>query len=215
MDVLLGAGRYYMLPNGTRGGSRTDGRNLIEEMVADGYTFVDRLDELNAAGRRDLPLLGIFGSIWTTEYALDRDDDPQGAPTLVEMASKAMDVLSADRNGFFLVVEGAYTDWSGHNRDIGGVVSELFEFDAVVQMALERFGGDGETLIIATADHETGGLVFKDDDDQNLDMDFLSGVTCTVEFMWGLISKGGRRGDDQPPSWRNAASRIWSRKSWG
>jgi alkaline phosphatase len=190
MDVLLGAGRYYMLPKGTRGGSRTDGRNLIEEMVDDGYTFVDRLDELNAVGRRDLPLLGIFGSIWTTEYALDRDDDPQGAPTLVEMASKALDVLSTDRDGFFLVVEGAYTDWSGHNRDIAGVVSELFEFDAVVQMALDRFGGDGETLIIATADHETGGLVFKDNDDQNLNPDFLRDVTCTVEFMWGLISKG-------------------------
>jgi alkaline phosphatase len=190
MDVLLGSGRYYMLPKGTRGGSRTDGRNLIDEMVADGYTYVDTLDELNAVRDPRVGLLGIFGSIWTTEYVLDRDDDPQGAPTVVEMAAKAMDVLSGDRNGFFLVVEGAYTDWSGHNRDIGGVVSELLEFDSVVQLALDRFGGDGETLIIATADHETGGLVFVDNDDANLNLDFLSGVTCTTEFMWGLISKG-------------------------
>jgi alkaline phosphatase len=190
VDVLLGSGRYYMLPSGQYGGSRSDGRNIIDEMVADGYTYVDTLDELNAAGRRDLPLLGIFGSIWTTEYVLDRDDDPQGAPTVVEMAAKAIDVLSGNRNGFFLVVEGAYTDWSGHNRDIGGVVSELLEFDAVVQLALDFATADGDTLVIATADHETGGLVFVDNNDENLNLDFLSGITCTTEYMWGLISKG-------------------------
>jgi len=65
-------------------------------------------------------------------------------------------------------------------------VSEALEFDDTVQLALDRFGGDGETLIIATADHETGGLVLSG----AVDLNFLSGVTCTTEFMWGLIRKG-------------------------
>jgi alkaline phosphatase len=187
VDVLLGSGRYYMLPVGTQGGSRTDGRNIIDEMVADGYTFVDTLDELNAV--RDpgqVGLLGIFGGIWTTEYVLDRDDDPQGAPTLVEMAAKAIDVLDGrSRKGFFLVIEGAYIDWNGHDRDIAGVVAEALEFNEVVQLALDFAEADGNTLVVATADHETGGLMLG-----GFNEEFVDGVTCTVEFMWGLISKG-------------------------
>jgi alkaline phosphatase len=189
VEVLLGSGRYYMLPKGKKGGSRTDGRNLIDGMVADGYLYVDTVDELNAVDVEDMEgqigLLGIFGSIWTIEYVLDRDPDLQHSPSLPEMAAKAIEVLSQNPDGFFLVIEGGAIDWTATNRDIAGVVAETLEFDECVQLALDFAESNGKTLVVATADHETGALELGD-----VDLEFLDGITRTTEFMWGLIHKG-------------------------
>ena len=111
-------------------------------------------------------LLGIFGSIFTQTYVLDRfqDLDLSHVPTLVQLVEKAMDVLDGrSNNGFFLVIEGAYPDFLGHNLDFPGLLAETLEFNEAVQAVLDRFGGDGETLIVATNDHETGGLVLEGD----------------------------------------------------
>lgn len=186
VEVLLGSGRHYMLPKGKLGGSRTDGRNLIDETVADGYLYVDTVDELNAVDLEDMEghigLLGIFGSIWTIEYVLDRDPDLQHSPSLPEMAAKAIEVLSQNPDGFFLVIEGGAIDWMATNRDIAGVVAETLEFDECVQLALDFAESNGETLVVATADHETGALELGD-----VDKEFLDGISRTTEFMWGLI----------------------------
>lgn len=178
-----------MLPKGKLGESRTDGRNLIVEMAADGYLYVDTVDELNAvddeAMEGHIGLLGVFGSIWTIEYVLDRDPDLQHSPSLAEMAAKAIEVLSQDPDGFFLVIEGGAIDWMATNRDIAGVIAETLEFDECVQLALDFTESNGETLVVATADHETGTLELG-----NVDLDFLEAITRTTEFMWGLIHKG-------------------------
>jgi len=191
VEVLLGSGRHYMLPKGKLGGGRTDGRNLIEEMVDDGYLYVDTVDELDAvdakAMKGHIGLLGLFGSIWTIEYVLDRDPDLQHSPSLPEMAAKAIDVLKADTDGFFLVIEGGAIDWMAHNRDIAGGIAETLEFDECVQLALDFAESKQDTLVVVTADHETGALDF---DSNNVDLDFLDGITRTTEFMWGLIHKG-------------------------
>lgn len=216
VEVLLGSGRYYMLPKGKLGGSRTDGRNLIEEMVADGYLHVDTVDELNAV--EDISgytgLLGIFGSIWTIEYILDRDSDLQHSPSLPEMAAKAIEVLSKYDDGFILVIEGGAIDWMGHNRDIAGVVAETLEFDACVQLALDFAEFDGNTLVVATADHETSAL-----DSEGVDLDFLSGITRTTEFMWGLIHKGKMPIADVMETYAGiedlTASELWMIKDYG
>ena len=194
VDVLLGSGSYYMLSE--RFGSRTDGRNLIQEMVDAGYTFVDTRDELNAVGNPGpVGLLGIFGSVFSMEYVLDRSVDHEHSPTVVEMAAKAIDVLDGrSKNGFFLVVEGAYPDYMGHNRGFPGQVAETLEFDELVQLALNFAADDGNTLVVATADHETGGLKFKNG--LNYNVPFVSGITCTGSFMWGLIKQGMMTDDD-------------------
>ncbi len=185
--MLLGSGRYYMLPKGKLGGSRRDGRNLIEDMKGYGYHYVDTVDEFYAV--KDISgytgLLGSFGSIWTIEYVLDCDDDLQHSPSLPEMAAKAIEVLSKYPGGFFLMIEGGAIDWMGHNRDIAGVVAETLEFDAAIQLALDFAEKDGNTLVVVTADHETGDL-----DSDGIDLDFVNGITATTEFMRGLIHKG-------------------------
>jgi alkaline phosphatase len=207
VEVLMGAGTGFFLPKGqdSEGGQRTDGRNLIEEWEEDGYTYVDSAEELADAeinldeGDR---LLGLFGGLYNMVYDLDRQQDEDiGAPTLVEMTEKAIEVLSQDPEGFFLMVEGGSLDWVAHDRDVAGTVRETATFDEAVQVALDFAVEDGETLVVVTADHECGGLQMTSDSvkdepptfvpiSEDLNVDFIMGITATTAYMWGEIEKG-------------------------
>jgi len=207
VEVLMGAGSGFFLPKGpsSEGGQRTDGRNLIEEWEEDGYTYVDSANELENAeinldeGDR---LLGLFGGLYNMNYDLDRQQDEDiGIPTLVEMTEKAIEVLSQDPDGFFLMVEGGSLDWVAHDRDVAGVVTETATFDEAVQVALDFAVEDGETLVVVTADHECGGLQMTSDSvkdepptfvpiSEDLNVDFIMGITATTAYMWGEIEKG-------------------------
>ena len=76
------------------------------------------------------------------------------SPSLAEMTSKALEVLSTDENGFFLAVEGSQIDWAGHGNDIEYMMREIRDFDAAIKEILEFAVADGETLVIVTADHD-------------------------------------------------------------
>jgi alkaline phosphatase len=208
VEVLMGAGSGFFLPKGkdSQGGQRTDGRNLIEEWENKGGTYVDSAEELADAeinldeGDR---LLGLFGGLYNMVYDLDRQQDEDiGAPTLVEMTEKAIEVLSQDPDGFFLMVEGGSLDWVAHDRDVAGVVTETATFDEAVQVALDFAAEDGETLVVVTADHECGGLQMTSDSvkdepptyvpiSETLDVDFIMGITATTAYMWGEIKDNG------------------------
>lgn len=77
---------------------------------------------------------------------------------LAEMTKAGIQHLSQNKKGFFLMVEGSQIDWGGHDTDFNYTVSELKDFDLAIQVALEFAKKDGNTLILVTADHETGGL---------------------------------------------------------
>jgi alkaline phosphatase len=85
-------------------------------------------------------------------YAADRK------VPLKELTQKAIDILSQDKDGFFLMVEGSQIDWACHKNDGTNAVSEVVDFDAAVGAGLDFAAKNGETLIIVTADHETGGF---------------------------------------------------------
>jgi len=209
VEVLMGAGRGFFLPKGedSQGGQRTDGRNLIEEWEEMGYTYVDSAMELENAdiildeGDR---LLGLFGGLYNMAYDLDRQQDQNiGVPTLAEMTEKAIEVLSQDPDGFFLMVEGGSLDWVAHNRDVAGVVAETEGFDEAVQVARDFATDEGaeETLVVVTADHETGGLQITSDSVGNeppthvpfsepLNVGFVMSITATTDYMWGEIGQG-------------------------
>jgi len=206
-EVLMGAGRGFFLPKGpdSKGGQRTDGRNLIEEWENSGGTYVDSANELENAeinleeGDR---LLGLFGGLYNMDYDLDRQQDKKtGVPTLVEMTEKALEILSQDPDGFFLMVEGGSLDWVAHDRDVAGVVTETATFDEAVQVALDFAAEDGETLVVVTADHECGGLQMTSDSvkdepptfvpiSEDLNVDFIMDITATTAYMWGEIIAG-------------------------
>ncbi len=141
VDFISGGGTHFW-------NQRSDGRNLIEEMKAKGYTFVDKLEDV--AGAKGDKFLGLFA-----EY--DMSPSTVRGPVLMETTKKAIEMLD-NKKGFFLMVEGSQIDDYAHRNKVGPMVEELFDFDKVVGYVLEWAAKDGETLVVVTADHCTGGL---------------------------------------------------------
>jgi alkaline phosphatase len=159
VDVLLGGGEDYFLPKGTAGcfpddGDRTDGRNLIDEAVADGYKHVCSAADLSGVDPSTTDrLLGTFA-----DYNMARPY----APSLAEMTDKALAILDKNSSGFFLMVEGGQIDLAAHANNAVATLGDIVGFDATVQVALQYQAQHPETLVIVTADHATGGLTIED-----------------------------------------------------
>jgi alkaline phosphatase len=77
---------------------------------------------------------------------------------LTESVNEAIRLLSSDKDGFFMMVEGSQIDWGGHDNNINYLATEMVDFDKAVGAALDFAMKDGETLVVITADHDTGGL---------------------------------------------------------
>jgi len=169
IDVLLGGGRAMFAPKTSKGG-----RDLLGDAERAGYVVVDSRDGLLSA--RGSKLLGLFqdGALTT--------DPPE--PSLAEMTEKAIEILSADRDGFFLMVEGGQIDWRCHDNDRVGAVKQLLQFDLAVGKALEFARGREDTLVIVTADHETGGLAITGKDSVSWGTKGHSGVAVPL-FAYG------------------------------
>ena len=96
----------------------------------------------------------------------------KGMPTMIEgrgdflpeATQLALEYLSKNEEGFFLMVESSQIDWGGHANDADYLISELLDFDKTLGVALDFAKQDGETLVIVTADHETGGFTLGSDD---------------------------------------------------
>ena len=158
-DVVIGGGRQFFLPVAERG-KRKDGRNLIREMQQAGYVYESKPDaEING----DAKLL----------WLLDEDGLPPSAKrdySLRDLVLVALQTLARDTDGFVLMVEGSQIDWAGHDNDFTALKSELQDFDGAIGAALDFAQGDGATLVLVTADHETGGLALLGDAPDGSDM---------------------------------------------
>jgi alkaline phosphatase len=155
VNVLLAGGEDDFLPNTETGcypgtGHRKDDRNLIREALADGYTYVCNADQLSSVDFESTKtLLGLFAD--------DGMERPY-SPTLKQMTVAAISILSRDPDGFFLMVEGGQIDWASHAQEAENVIDDVLGFDAAIASGLEYALEHENTLIIVTADHETGGM---------------------------------------------------------
>jgi alkaline phosphatase len=148
IDVLLGGGRSFFIPQGESLSRRKDSLNLISEAKSAGYNVAETKDQLmQVNGGR---VLGLFQMGHLTM------DAPE--PSLADMTGKALEVLSKGGKGFFLMVEGGQIDFAAHANNADGVVKQVVGFDDAVGRALRFARLHGDTLVIVTADHETGGL---------------------------------------------------------
>lgn len=140
-------------PNVLLGGG---GNGLTEKDAEDaGYTVVtDQEGLLNLDTDTENCVSGQFGDT-NIPYIFDGSDD---LPQLSEMVSVALDILCSAQTGFFLLVEGGRIDHAGHSNDIERNILETIEFSKAVQIIFDRVAGCDDTLILVTADHETGGL---------------------------------------------------------
>lgn len=156
VDVLMGGGRNHFTPFDamTNPKGRADGRNMMAEFAAKGYTVASHKDQMLAAepGRK---LVGIFSDVTHLDYDLERR---ASQPALSQMALKAVDLLAADPDGFFLMVEGGKIDHALHRSNAKRALIETIAFDDAIAAVVERMRvldpGLKNTLIIVTADHD-------------------------------------------------------------
>ena len=86
------------------------------------------------------------------------DPAPKRKMSLPESTRVALNILDQNKKGFFIMIEGSQIDWGAHQKNVRYVVNEMLDFDQAIGKALAFAANDGETLIVVTADHETGGL---------------------------------------------------------
>ena len=176
VNVMFGGGsQYYQSPKVQK---------AIDE---NGYKYISSEEELNTLSKEDDKVLGMF--------AYDNIGSAEKTPSLMNMTSKALDMLDNDK-GFFLMVEGSNIDSYEHNQNMEQVLGQMKGFDQTVDYVLRWAQEHPGTLVIVTADHETGGVTLPDNpkpEDIN-DSCFTSDGKHTNADVWlfasGAQSKG-------------------------
>ncbi|MEM0962448.1 MAG: alkaline phosphatase [Bacteroidota bacterium] len=192
VDLLFGGGRrYFGFDPDASGEPARDGTPTLEEtMLANGWSVAmsregyDALESLPAAA---------FLAQSHLAYEIDRDGTDQ--PSLAEMTTKAIDLLAASadarEHGFFLMVEASRIDHAGHGNDAAAHLHDILAYDEATAAALAWAARDGNTLIVATSDHETGGMTLGRDGIYFWDPQPLLDATASFEAMTDAIRAGG------------------------
>lgn len=150
VDLLCGSGMREFT-------KRNDGVDLIGELKKSGYAFIT-----DASAITDQK-----GKVICIDERMDEAVEESTMNLLADATKDAIEYLQTQSDkGFFLMVEGAKIDYAGHAKSVPGSIIETFSFDLAVAEALKFADQNGETLVVVTGDHETGGLVLLDGDEQ-------------------------------------------------
>lgn len=159
LDVALGGGRSRFLAE-DKGGKRTDGKDLTAAWVKarPNSAYVTNVGEMKALPFAQTDhLLGLFANEHLP-YEAERAVLGEGVPTLTEMTTAAIDILSKNQNGYFLMVEGGKIDMANHLDNAYRAVTETVEFSRAISAALAKIDLNN-TLVIVTADHSHGLVI--------------------------------------------------------
>lgn len=182
IDFFAGGGTKFF-------NKRKDGKNLLEELKAKGFGI-------------DTTALGDFAGIKQyskmTYLLAENHMDPVAKgrgdflPKATELGIQFLN-KDADNSNFFMMIEGSQIDWGGHANDAEYLISELIDFDDAIGKALDFAEKDGNTLVIVTADHETGGFTLSstpkktEDGEAYSDYNEISGTFSTYGHSATLI----------------------------
>ena len=147
IDFFAGGGLQFF-------NKRTDDKNLLLDLTANGF-IVDTLNIPTAVSEKKHAIL--LGQNAMPPMLEDRGS------FLPDATKLAIEALSKNEEGFFLMIEGSQIDWGGHANDSDYLISELKDFDQTIGVVLDFAEKNGETLVIVTADHETGGFTLGPD----------------------------------------------------
>ena len=165
INLAIGGGRKHF-------NQRKDSINLIERMENElGWKVYDTLDNIDLTCKK----YAVLANDGHMPPAAERGDF---LPRAVKTALKTLD---GAENGFFLMVEGSQIDFACHANDSAWMVDELVDFSYAIQIALDYAEEHGNTLVVVTADHETGGLTMPDKQGKYTDVSFCystSSHTC-------------------------------------
>ena len=165
-DVMIGGDLDHFLPL-----NRKDGKAPLDTLRQKGYTLL--FDTAEIGGVNKLPLCALLS-----------DGNPKTEPARGDMLGRgvacALRMLPGEK-GFVLMIEGSQIDWAGHNNDTAYLAAEMADFETVLHQVLDFAEKDGNTLVVVTADHETGGLSL-------LDGDIAKGTNTKMHFSTGSHS---------------------------
>ncbi|MCR4658994.1 MAG: alkaline phosphatase [Bacteroidales bacterium] len=150
-SVMIGGGRTNFRPE-----NRKDGLSPIDTLTKRGYDVVYTMDSMLRSGSDKL--CALLYEDYYPSYVTARD----GMLTMGVL--KALATLGRNPKGFALLVEGSQIDWACHNNDSAYLEGELRDFEQMLKAVLDFADHDGNTLVVVTADHETGGLTLKSGD---------------------------------------------------
>ena len=143
VDVFIGGGKDFFE-------KRSDSINLIEKLKTNGYGIATGDSEILAfTGTK---LAGFIAPVQPDSATGTRGD------ILYKAVNKSLDIISKNKTGFFMMAEGSQIDWGGHANKQTYIIQEMLDFDKAIGKALDFAEKDGNTLVIVTADHETGGF---------------------------------------------------------
>lgn len=157
-DLMLGGGKKFFI--------RSD-RNLVKEFKQQGYQYIDDFSQLSSLNKQQ-PVLGLFADIGLP-WALDSQDNNR----LLIMAQTAVAHLDNEQ-GFVLLIEASQIDWAGHNNDIAAAMAEMHDLANTLTWLKGYVEGREDTLLVATADHSTGGLTLAANDDYRWQPEILT-----------------------------------------
>ncbi|MFA9424366.1 MAG: alkaline phosphatase, partial [Sedimentibacter sp.] len=147
IDVVIGSGSQYFTSE-----VRGDKEDLLS-VLKNKYQYVTSPAEFNQV---------TSGKLWAmftpTAMSYDFDRDPAKEPSIAEMTEKAIDLLSQDEDGFFLMIEGSKIDWAAHANDPIGLISDILAYDDAVGVAVDFAKQDGNTVVISVTDHGNSGI---------------------------------------------------------
>ncbi len=145
VDIMIGGGQKHF-------DERVDKRNLLDSLRKSGYQVIDSTQKWQNMDFTSEKVAVFTASVQPKPFS-------QGRKYLKKAANRSIEFLNKENEkGFFLMIEGSQIDWGGHANNIDYVVSEMKEFDDIVGEVIDFVEKDKETLLIITADHETGGL---------------------------------------------------------
>ena len=156
VDVLMGGGANHWTPySATNTKGRADGRDLTAELQTHGYSYVtDKTALQTIDSSQTSKVLGLFSKTSHLAYELDRvADSTNTQPSLADMTSKAIDILSKNDKGYFLMVEGGRIDHALHGTNAKRALEDAVALDEAVKTALAKVDLT-DTLIVVTADHD-------------------------------------------------------------
>ncbi|HDR52511.1 MAG TPA: alkaline phosphatase [Mariniphaga anaerophila] len=146
IDVFIGGGYKHFT-------ERKDGRNLVEELKQKGYRVEQDINTIKNIKE------GKLAGLTAAEHNGRMDERGDMLPIATQTA---IQILSSNKKGFFMMVEGSQVDWGGHANSTIYIIEDMLDFDRTVGVALEFAAKDKNTLVVVTSDHETGGMTILD-----------------------------------------------------
>ena len=167
VDVMFGGGTKYF---------QREDRNLVTEFKNAGYQYIDSFQKLNSLVPKK-PVLGLFA-----EVALPAKIDASQPNQLKAMTQAAVKQLEND-NGFFLLVEASQVDWGGHSNDVAYAMGEMADLAATMEYLNDYVKQHPDTLVVLTADHNTGGMSVATNGKYKWQPEFLDNLKMTPKSL--------------------------------